>query len=290
MKSYLSENSQICNPCSRGICRKMKKIGAVFFIVALLTLGLILSAGSVMAAQEGYEFDHYMAITEPTIDGSWTDDEEWTDVDVEHQMDGDLNVGFRTNWLMESGMGYSGIPVFWIIEFYDDNTEDAGDYWQICYDGQATGGSAPGEDDVRIDFVGHDQSGLTVYRGDGSGWVETTELTWGESIEIVDSISASPTNSTPHYIVEIVVDHALINSGPDQCLKVAAYDESNSDAGEQAWPASSSDVPDEWGQTWSIMEAIPESFTLGVIVLLSSAALIVSFYCLRKRPYNKREI
>jgi len=261
----------------------MKKIGAVFFIIALLNLGLLLSAGSVRAAQEGYEFDHYMAITEPTIDGSWTDDEEWTDVDLEHQMDGDLNAGFRTNWLMSSTTGYSGIPVFWIIEFYDDNTEDAGDYWQICYDGQATGGSAPEEDDVRIDFVGHDQSGLTVYRGDGSGWVETSELNWGESIEIVDSISASPTNSTPHYIVEIVVDHELINSGPDQCVKVAAYDESNSEAGEQAWPDSSSDVPDEWGQTSSIMNAIPESFTFAVIVLLSSFSLLVSIQHIGKR-------
>jgi hypothetical protein len=265
----------------------MKKVAAVFFTIALLNFGLLLSVGSVMSAQEGYEFDHYMAITEPTIDGSWTEDDEWTDVDVEHQMDGDLNVGFRTNWLMSSETGYSGIPVFWIIEFYDDNTEDAGDYWQICYDGQATGGSAPAEDDVRIDFVGHDQSGLTVYRGDGSEWVETTELTWGESIEIADSISASPTNSTPHYIVEIVVDHQLINSGPDQCLKVAAYDESNSEAGEQAWPDSSSGVPEEWGQTWSIMETIPEGFGVEAVLLLSTVVAAVSFGLFCKRPNRK---
>ena len=266
----------------------MKKIGVTFCIIALLSLGLLANAGIVTAAKEGYEFNHYVAMTEPTIDGQWTTPDEWTDVDMEHQMDGDLNVVFRTNWLMSSGTGYTGIPVYWIIEFYDDNTEDAGDYWQICYDGQATGGSAPDGDDVRIDFVGHDQSGLTVYRGDGSGWVVTDELTWGESIEIVDSISESPTNSTPHYIVEIVVDHLTIDSGPNQNVRVAAYDESNSEAGVQAWPDSSPDVPDEWGLTYSIMEPIPEGLTFAVMVFLSSVSLLVGSQYLRKRS-KKRE-
>jgi hypothetical protein len=266
----------------------MKKIGVTFCIIVLLSLGLLANAGIVAAANEEYEFNHYMAMTEPTIDGQWTTPDEWTDVDMEHQMDGDLNVVFRTNWLMSSGAGYSGIPVFWIIEFYDDNTEDAGDYWQLCLDGNADGGSAPNTDDVRIDFVGHDQSGLTVYRGDGSGWVVTTELTWGESIEIVDSISESPTNSTPHYIVEMVVDHQLLPSGPDQNVRVAAYDESNSEAGVQAWPDSSVDVPDEWGLTYSIMETIPEGLTFAVMVFLSSVSLLVGSQYLRKRS-KKRE-
>jgi len=266
----------------------MKIIGVTFCIIALLSLGLLANAGIVTAYQEGYEFNHYTAMIEPTIDGKWTTPDEWTDVDMEHQMDGDLNVVFRTNWLFSSGQGYSGYPVFWIIEFYDDNTEDAGDYWQICYDGQSTDGSAPDADDIRIDFVGHDQSGLTVYRGDGSGWVVTTELTWGESIEIVDSISDSPTNSTPHYIVEIVVDHQLINSGPDQCVRVAAYDASHSEAGVQAWPQSSRDVPDEWGKTYSLFESIPEGLTFAVMVFLSSVSLFVGQQYLQKRS-KKRE-
>lgn len=266
----------------------MKKVDVTFCAVALLCLFLLANAGIVAAFQEGYDFDHYMAIGEPTIDGMWAPADEWTDVDMEHQMNGDLNIVFRSNWLMSSEAGYSGIPVFWIIEFYDDNTEDAEDYWQICLDGDATGGSAPDAGDVRIDFVGHDESGLTVYRGDGSGWVVTDELTWGESIEIVDSISESPTNSTPHYIVEIVVDHQLINSGPDQCVRVAAYDASHSEDGVQAWPASSPDVPDEWGQTYSIMETIPEGLTFAVMVSLSSISLLVGSRYLQKRS-RKRE-
>jgi hypothetical protein len=267
----------------------MKKIGVTFCIIALLSLGLLANAGIVAAAKEGYEFNHYTAMIEPTIDGKWTTPDEWTDVDMEHQMDGDLNVVFRTNWLFSSGQGYSGYPVFWLIEFYDDNTEDAGDYWQICYDGKATDGSAPDGDDVRIDFVGHEQSGLTVYRGDGSGWVVTTELTWGESIEIVDSISDSPTNSTPHYIVEIVVDHQLIDSGPDQCARVAAYDESHGEAGVQAWPDSSPDVPDEWGQTYSLVESIPEGLTFAVMVFLSSVSLLVGQQYLQKRSKKRKK-
>ena len=34
-------------------------------------------------------------------------------------------------------------------------------------------------------------------------------------------------------------------------------------------------------------DIIPEPLTIGALVLLSSAALVVSFYCLRKRSYNK---
>ena len=265
-----------------------KNIVAGFFVAMVIALALLVNTGIVGAAQEGYEFNHYVALTEPTVDGEWTPVDEWTDVDMAHQMDGDLNVTFRTNWMQASSQGYTGYPVFWIIEFYDDNTTDAEDYVSLCLDGNGDGGTAPQADDFRVDFVGHDQSGLTMYRGDGSAWVETTELTWGESIEIVDSISASPNASTPHYIIEMVFDHIHIPSGPDQCVRLVVYDESNSGAGEQAWPDSSVDVPDEWGQTWSLMESVPEGFTFAVMVFVSSVSLLVGSQYLKKRS-KKRE-
>ncbi len=34
-------------------------------------------------------------------------------------------------------------------------------------------------------------------------------------------------------------------------------------------------------------DVVPEPLTIGAIVLLSSAALVISFYCLRKRSYNE---
>jgi hypothetical protein len=34
-------------------------------------------------------------------------------------------------------------------------------------------------------------------------------------------------------------------------------------------------------------DVVPEPVTIGAIVLLSSAALVVSFYWLRKKPANK---
>ena len=34
-------------------------------------------------------------------------------------------------------------------------------------------------------------------------------------------------------------------------------------------------------------DVVPEPLTIGAIVLLSSAALVVSFYCLRKRSYTE---
>jgi hypothetical protein len=35
-------------------------------------------------------------------------------------------------------------------------------------------------------------------------------------------------------------------------------------------------------------DVVPEPLTIGAIVLLSSAAIVVSFYWLRKKPTNKR--
>lgn len=66
-------------------------------------------------------------------------------------------------------------------------------------------------------------------------------------------------------------------------LRVAAYDASTSTL--VSWPPNSArDVPDEWGTQEYQYAAIPEALTVGAVVLLSSVAVAVSFYCLRKRP------
>lgn len=228
----------------------MKKIAAAFCIVMLLSLGLLVNAGIVSAYQEGYEVNGWVGRTTPAMDGQWTTDTEWEDTE-ETQMDGDLNVIFR---MKSNSTGWPNwVNQYYLIEFFDDTTEDAEDYLQICYEapvemfGTPIGGTTPQTDCLRIDFVGHSQSGLTVYKGDGSAWVESTDYAWPDHIEIVNSISASPSDSNPHLIIEIKVEHQHFEIGTPQWIRLAVYDESNSDAGVQAWPESSVNSPDEWG-------------------------------------------
>lgn len=76
-----------------------------------------------------------------------------------------------------------------MVEILDDNTDDAADYWQIIFDGQLDGGTAPQSDDFRIDVVGH--STITVYQGDGTGWTVVTPAE--DDIVFSNQISDSPT-------------------------------------------------------------------------------------------------
>ena len=70
-------------------------------------------------------------------------------------------------------------------------------------------------------------------------------------------------------------------------IRIAAYDASNPEAGELAWPeGSDADVPEGWGLENYTSETIPEGLSFGVLVLLSSAAVIVATVVLRKRSKN----
>jgi len=251
----------------------MKKRWLVAFCLLTLCNLLVINAGTIKASEPGYVRIDYPTQVPPTIDGAWTSSDEWTDGEV--TMIGE-DVAFRSTW----DSATEGVYTRFIVEFYSDNTTDAGDYWQMCTDYDASGGSAPGNDDFRIDIEGHNN--LTVYQGTGSGWTPITpdpsDITWA------NSLSASPTNSTPHWILEMEI---LKNAGIVQLymiwgLRLAVFD-ANSTAGVLSWPPTSRDVPDGWGVQNFTSDPIPEGFSLGVVVLLSSAAVAVGFYCLRKR-------
>jgi hypothetical protein len=181
------------------------------------------------------------------------------------------------------------ILVHILVEFFTDNTNDTGDYFQICYDPLANGGSAPQADDVRIDYVGHSRSGLTLYKGNGTGWVVWTGWTYATDIAIADTRTSSQMNGNSHWIIEFMMDRSKVDFDASSIgylpwIRVAVYDASNSAAGAQAWLPTSRDVPNNWGLETGIYANIPESPTILPIVLLSSVAVAVGFYVLRKRP------
>jgi hypothetical protein len=250
------------------------------------------NTGNVKAYKAGFSVDDGTG-TEPTMDGKWTTNDEWTD-SFKDQLYGGFDGIFRVKYASSYP---DWVHQYFLIELFSDNTNDAGDYWQLCYASAAEftfpdysnppGGTTPGTTCLRIDFVGHAQAGLTIYKGTGTGWGVLTGYTWPTNIQIVDSISASPSNSTPHWIVEIKVDHMYSGFGiaPNFWIRVAAYDASNSAAGVKAWPPESSvNVPDDWGLMTALQTAIPEGLTIGVMVLISSVAVIVSTRYFRKQP------
>jgi hypothetical protein len=259
----------------------MKRSLLVAFSVIILC-GILLPTTLVNAYYEDYATTNYSAIEEPVVDGTWTTDDEWTDAMTPPNLPD--NFLWREKWTMPGN-----IIEYFLIEFFTDNTEDAGDYFQLCVDNLADGGDAPQPDDIKIEWVGHNE--LTIYQGDGTGWVEFTDYTWETDIYIVDSISSSPVNSTEHWIIELWMDRSKAEfdvSGANYMplIRLAVYDESTDTLA--AWPPTSPDVPSDWGQETGTMENIPESLTFVTAALLSSVAVVVSCYLLHRRPKNEK--
>ena len=258
----------------------MKRAVLVAFCIIVLC-GLSLSTAFVSAFQAGYTSTSYLAINDPVIDGKYTTMDEWWDAAVPTNLSPTLN--WRQKWTLPTDI----IQAF-IVDVVTDTTNDTGDYFQFCYDCAANGGTAPQTDDIRIDYVGHNVSTLTLYQGNGTGWTKFTGWTYGVDVALTETKSPSPYNSNPHWIIEFWVDKnkpEFDSSGAGYVpwLRLAAYDASNATAGVQAWPPSSVNTPNDWGQETGVYGTIPESLTIASVVLLSSVAVVVSFYFLRKR-------
>ncbi|MCJ7623410.1 MAG: hypothetical protein MUO76_07890 [Anaerolineaceae bacterium] len=261
---------------------KINKIKATTFCIMMVcSLFLASITGIVIAQQGGYEVISYEGETEPIVDGTWTTSFEWSDAE-ERQLDGDLDATFRLKYVIQP-QGDEIVYHNFLVEFFDDTTNDAGDYLQICLaaadelDGIPTGGTTPQTDSTRFDFVGHDVAGFTFYRGDGSAWVENSGYIWGIDVQIADSFGTSPLSDTPHLIVEVKIAPQVFDINPEFWIRVAAYDESNAGAGVQAWPTGSVDVPDDWGSVELLNETIPEfpSWIILPMFVMATLAIII---------------
>jgi hypothetical protein len=253
-----------------------KDLFAAFSLLMLCSLLLITTVGTVMAGNEDYAIIEYWTQVAPTFDGEWTSPDEWTD--GQHVQIADAGMFTYTADIMLT----SSMNSQFLVEFFADTTDDAEDYWQICVDPANGGGSAPGSGYGRVDIVGHTE--IVCYEGSGSGW---TEIAAESDVEWANSITDTPLDSTAHWILEIQFNKesgAMQLGQPPNGLRIAFYDADTDTL--TAWPPGS-DVnnPDTWGviPTYS-MDPIPESIGFGVAALLSSIAVAVSFYLLRKRP------
>jgi hypothetical protein len=263
--------------------KNTKKAITVLTAVLLTCLCLASIPGIVLAQQEGYEIEDFEATTEPTIDGKWTNGFEWSDAS-EAQLVGDVNATFRIKHDNELITG-DIINYYLLIEVFGDTASNPEDVLEICIaaasetGGTPIGGIEPQTDCVKFDYVGHSQSGFTMYMGDGSAWVEDSSYSWTTDILIVSSVDTSPMSDTAHVIYEVRIAAAAFDIHPEYWIRVGVHDGGNTlDA---AWPPSSADVPDEWGAVDTINETIPEFPAWAILPLFATATL--SVIVLRKR-------
>jgi hypothetical protein len=248
------------------------------FCALMLGTLLLITIGTAMAAEPDYERISYPTSEIPTIDGMWTTDNEWTDGEM--TMIGE-DIAFTSTWDVEED-----VMTRWIVEFFSDTTDDPGDYWQFCIDPEQAGGAAPQLGTHRmIQIIGH--TDLVWYLGDGETWTETTGST--VLLDWANTLSASPTNSTPHWILEFQIAK---NSGGYNIENVWNFLLGASDAsnpGFKSWPPTDPNVPDEWGVENYSLEPIPEALTFGVMALLSTVSMLVGYKYFVKRKETKTQ-
>jgi hypothetical protein len=258
----------------------LKRAMSVAFLMLLLcSLLFFANVGTTIASEPGYEVEEAYTTEPVTPDGNWATGE-WEDSWIEY-----MDASAADERFCYKADGNSGLysPEFLIDSA--DITNDTGDIWQICI-GIPDGGDFPLDGQNKIEIVGHET--LTVYEGDGAGWVvvDSSPVTWADNMTIHDVPF-----DYEHWCVEVIIDKTTIadgayNAAPPIGLRVAMYDES-----EDLWvawpPQSDPNIPEGWGQITGGAASIPESFGIVAVLMLSSVAVAVSFFYLRKRPKSR---
>ena len=239
----------------------------------LLCSLILMNVVTTNASEPGYTVSEYYGGTAVTVDGK-NGAGEWLDVTTQR-----IGPAAIFEYKMDSSAGpYS---MTWLVEF-SDSTNNAGDIWQLCIDGSNDGGTAPNSNDYKFEIVGH--TTLSVYVGSGTVWTASSA-----TVSWKDSLATSVHDPANHYILEIQFDKAQFGWGanpPPHGLRIAMYDASNAAQGWVAWPpeAISKDNPSRWGAIPDYFAApAPEGLTIGIMVLVSSVALLSASYYLRKR-------
>lgn len=249
----------------------MKRIFSIAFCVLILCS--LLFVGIAKAGNSAYPVMEYQWAAGATIDGKWTTSDEWND---------GLLFQMSNNSAYCYNIDFASYCIQWVVEAFTDNTNDTGDYWQICLDPDNSGGTAPGSGDLKIEIQGHKT--LKIFQGTGTGW---TEIGGSNEISWANTMNTSRYSSSNHWILEVSdpdkTTGTIVTPAPPNGMAVYYYDASTGKLG--SWPPGShANVPNEYGviDNYS-MDPIPEGFSASVIVLLCSVAVVAGSSYLRKR-------
>ena len=254
----------------------MKRIYSIAFCV-LMVCSLMLAVAA-NAGNSAYSILEYVAVDTCVVDGKWTTAAEWTDGPVS-TMTGNMSGGFVYNI-----QDFTNLGLEWLVEALNDNTNNTGDYMEICFDDSNSGGNAPDSGDFMLRIEGH--TTLKAFIGNGTGWTPATpaagEITWA------NTLGTSMYGNQTHWIYEVVDSSKTAGNiqspnAPPSGLGVTAFDAATNKYCSWA-PNMNAKVPNGWGliSTYS-MDPIPEGFSLGAIALLTSIAVFAGYAYLRRR-------
>jgi hypothetical protein len=264
-----------------------KAILAILGITVLCILGSTMIFGTVSAAKAGYGFTIGPGTTDATFNGAVAAGE-WEDAYKDWLYNGWATTTsfFRCKWGQVPAINEG-----WLIEVPTDTTNDAGDYVKIFVDNAPAGdfaavpagGTAPTAACFVVTVTG--AGAVTIQKGTGTAWGPFAEPVSGTDYSGFTSVSASPASATVHRVFEIyLAKTGLLAMGFNNNVRIEAYDASTGQT--VMWPPySSADVPNDYGlgTTAFTGDTVPEGLTIGVMVLLSSVAVIVSTRYFRKR-------
>jgi hypothetical protein len=251
---------------------ELKRTLAIAFCVLVLCSSLlIVSVGTVTALNSEYSFDEYWAGA-ATIDGAWTTSEEWL-IGMPHYI-GTTQKGM---WIMQANADSGGYWPEYLVEFAD-STQDAGDIIRVCMTAGGEETAPAAGTTVKVEI-----QGLTtkkVYDGTGSGWTDSAQASGASAAATIGTTVHDPAN---HVIAEFSIQKELWGmAAPPLGVFIGCYDAST-----DTWvtwpPAASADNPSTWGMIAGYQsEPYPEGLTIGLMLLISSAAAVVSLRYFRK--------
>ena len=263
-------------PKTKGDMYTMKRILSMTICMLLCSVLFMVTVGTVIAANPAYSIIEYWGPNVVTADGKWTNADEWHDVTTQR-------MGTPQVAIFEFKMASPDFVAFnmhYLIEFAD-STNDAGDRWQICVGAPSTA-TAVGADQNKFEIEGH--ATLKTYVGSATGW---TVMANPEGISWNNSLTTSPHDPATHYVLEFIFNKSVFGWGavePPNNLRIAMYDASKPSQGWISWPPTSTDTnPNSWGSISGYEQAAaPEGLTIGVMLLVSSVAVVVSVRYFRK--------
>ena len=288
MEKLLKKPYYIEQPASKnGDEYEMKKATSLFFAAATIcSLFLVTYVGPEVVNAQTASQSIFQLQNAVTLDGKWTNNIEWDDAATSNIVGttGALRGIFRDKFELIGAFGDPDFDVvdWYVIEFFTDKTNDTGDYVQLCYDGDQSGGSSPQSGDLMVQVSGHNGT-VQKLAGTGTGWAPGNIT----NLRFAQAISISKLNSTnPHWTTEIAYDKYNNGGGISTNIMIALYDASNSAAGIQTWPSGASvNNPSTWGvNDASTIGPIPEGLGIGSMVMLASVSVLVGFFYLRKKP------
>jgi hypothetical protein len=253
----------------------MKKRAMILALTITLCALMISGIGMVSAVNSAFIHTSYMLVTACTVDGKWTSTSEWSD--CQQTMVG-TSALFRDKWGMTSSDSGFTIDQYWLFENLADATTDSGDYLELCLDSNMDGGAAPATDDYRVVLT---PTTMTWYKGTGSAW---GAMATPAGAKYSTSVNTSFSSGGAHRIYELYYEKMALGVGAEPAARIAFYDASNTAAGINAWPtAASANVPNAWGDVPYSMDAVPEGFNVGILLALTSVAVIAGAVLVRKR-------